>query len=96
MRKRFRKPMPVVLKVTPLSKYRLLVTFATGENKIYDASWVLTHPLTTELRDVSRFNKVYVLNGTVAWSKNLDLGPDDLYENSIIVKKDDIKELMAG
>lgn len=91
-----RLPMPKVTHVIPLSNYRLLLTFATGEVKIYDASWVLTHPMTTKLKNVVFFNKARVKDGTVVWNKQLDLGPDDLYDNSVIVKDAQGEDLMVG
>ena len=91
-----RKPMPQVTRVIALKNYQLLLTFSTGEIKLYDASWVLKHPMTTKLRDVLFFNKARVSHGTVIWNKQLDLGPDDLYDNSIAVKDDQGAELMVG
>ena len=41
-----RPPMPQVSRVIVLKNYQLLLTFTTGEVKLYDASWVLSHPMT--------------------------------------------------
>ncbi len=92
---RRRPPMPQVSRVIVLKNYQLLLTFTTGEVKLYDASWVLSHPMTTELKDLAFFNKAHVSHGTVVWSKQLDLGPDDLYENSVAVKDEKGEELIA-
>ena len=40
-----RPPMPQVSRVIVLKNYQLLLTFTTGEVKLYDASWVLSHPI---------------------------------------------------
>ena len=45
--------------------------------------------------DLTFFNKAHVSHGTVVWSKQLDLGPDDLYENCVAVKDEKGEELVA-
>ena len=87
---------PLVIGVTPLKKNRLLLVFSTGEIKIYDCTWALNHPMMKDLNDVLFFKRAHVSHGTVAWSKKIDLAPDDLYKNSVPLKDEEGSELMVG
>jgi len=72
----------------PLENYELLLTFDTGEVKIYDVKPLINSlPLFTKLNDDNIFNKVYVdkIMDTVAWDENTDICPDSLYEESVLV-----------
>ena len=70
----------------PLQNYELLLTFDTGEKKIYDVKPLINSlPLFSKLSDNDIFRKVYVdkIMDTVAWDENTDICPDSLYEESV-------------
>jgi len=79
--------MPVgVIDAKPLKKIELLITFDTGEQRVYDVNPLInTLPLFAKLRDINIFNQVYVdkIMDTVAWDENTDICPDSLYNDSV-------------
>lgn len=78
--------MKTVISVQPLSDYRLLVEFKSGEKRISDIFPLLSRPIFSFLRDTVYFDKVYLEYGAVTWKdcngNEVDICPDDLYMNS--------------
>jgi hypothetical protein len=70
---------PRIKKVQPLPNYRLQLTFANGEQKIYNCSSLLDFGVFQELTNKNYFEQVQVLDGTVAWPHGQDICPDTLY-----------------
>lgn len=67
--------------VRPLEEHRLLITFDTGERKIFDCKPLLELPCFLPLKDKSVFDKVYVDYGTVCWNDGeIDIAPERIYE----------------
>lgn len=73
---------PRVLKVTTTNDYKLHLLFSNGEEGIYDCQDLLDFGIFSELRDKNYFNKVQVVDGTVAWPHEQDICPDTLYLES--------------
>jgi hypothetical protein len=71
--------------VQPLSDYRLLVTFANGEQRILDVTPWLDTGVFRQLRDVALFNTVHISFDTVAWNNGADLCPELIHEQSVAV-----------
>jgi len=72
--------------VQPLDGYKILLTFDTGEKKIYNmAAPRLKDIFFSTLKDKSLFETVKVNGITVEWDNEIDLCPDDLYYNSIVI-----------
>ena len=46
--------------VQPTEDYKLLVTFSTGEKKIFDVRPYLDMPFFAKLKDADAFNQVFV------------------------------------
>jgi hypothetical protein len=67
--------------VTPLSDYRLKVTFENGETKIFDVKPYLKDDFWKPLNDKALFESVYV-DGSIAWSENLDIAPEEVWHKS--------------
>ena len=74
---------PRIQKVTPGPDHTLLLEFTNGESGTYDCSPLLDFGIFTELRDANYFNRVFVLDGTVAWPHDQDICPDTLYPDAI-------------
>ncbi len=74
---------PRVKKVTPGPGFTLLLEFTNGELGTYDCSPLLDFGVFTEMRDVTYFNRAFVLDGTVAWPHDQDIDPDTLYLDSV-------------
>jgi len=61
----------------------LLLTFTTGEQRIYDATPLLQYPAFQPLSNKDLFNQVTVECGTVTWDNGrIDIAPETLYQNS--------------
>lgn len=73
----------IVTKVEPRRDYTLLLTFISGEQKIYDARPLLKKPLFKQLNNIDFFKKAKVRGDTVAWSDDVDIAPEHLYECSV-------------
>lgn len=78
---------PRVMAVTPISRYRLRITFANGEIGTYDCSPLLDFGVFRELRDESYFRQARVEGGTVVWPHEQDICPDTLYLDSKKTRK---------
>lgn len=73
---------PKVKSVIPLDGYRLDVTFATGERKIFDVLPYISGEWFGQLKDVSVFRTVHPVGRTVEWADGQDIAPHELYELS--------------
>ena len=74
--------MESVTKVIPQEGYQLLITFNTGETKLFDAQPYLEKGVFTRLKDKRLFNQAYVAYDTICWPGNLDIAPETLYDRS--------------
>ena len=72
----------VVTDVYPQSDYTLLLTFADGEKKIYDARPLLKKPIYSQLNSLPFFLSARAEYDTVVWSDDIDIAPEHLYECS--------------
>ncbi len=70
-------PIPVAVK--PIEDFQLLVTFKTGEKRIYDAKPLIKGDWFGQLRNISNFNSVKIVSNTVEWDGGQDIAPDELY-----------------
>ena len=73
---------PVPIAVKPIEDFQLLVTFKTGEKRIYDAKPLIKGDWFGQLRDVSKFNTAKIVSNVVEWSGGQDIAPDELYFSS--------------
>lgn len=70
-------PIPVAVK--PIEDYQLLVTFKTGEKRIYDAKPLIKGDWFGQLKDISKFNSVKIVSNTVEWDDGQDIASDELF-----------------
>ena len=71
-----------VKSVKPLEDMMMLITFSTGEVRLFDAT-TLKGPVFEELRDEKVFKNVSIDNGVVTWlDGEIDCAPEYMYENS--------------
>lgn len=80
-----KSPVWVVKEVQPRPDYTLLLTFADGSQRLYNATPLLQKPLYADLRNISFFLSAKAECGTVIWNDEIDLAPEHLYENSVPV-----------
>lgn len=73
---------PKVLDVKPLPDYRLLVSFATGEKKVFDVTPYIRGDWFGRLSDPAVFQTVRPRGSTVVWADGQDIAPHELYDDS--------------
>ena len=74
---------PKLISVKPLENYRLLLTYATSQSRLFDVTPYIIGSWYGQLSETSYFNCVRVVGDTVEWADGQDLAPHELYENSI-------------
>lgn len=75
----------VVQNVKPTPDYQLILDFADGSRKCYDAKKLLEKPLYRSLKSVAFFMQAHVDGPTVAWNEQIDIAPETLYEDSVVI-----------
>lgn len=73
---------PRVINVVPDQNFKLLITFNNGEKKSFDVKPYLGIGIFKELQDISVFNSVKPVLGSIQWVNGVDLCPDTLYLES--------------
>lgn len=69
--------------IKTLEDMMMLVTFSTGERKLYDATQLLDMPAFQPLRDPKIFNNPIIDHGVITWDDGaIDIASDTLYNNS--------------
>lgn len=72
-----------VLAVNVLDDMILIITFASGEKRLFDASSLLVYPAFSKLKQENIFNNPIIEHGVVTWDNgNIDIAPETMYENS--------------
>jgi len=71
--------------VKPLEQYKLLITFDNDEQRIFDVEPYLNDSFFAPLRNLATFRSVKVSPISLEWVGGIDLCPDELYYNSILV-----------
>lgn len=77
-----------VIEAAPTEDYRLFLTFATGERKVYDMKPLLDEVhddwhVYMPLKDIDFFMSARTDGTTVFWGNgDIDIAPEELYENS--------------
>ena len=71
--------------VKPLEEYKLLITFDNDERRIFDVEPYLEDSFFASLRIPAIFRSVKVSPISLEWAGGIDLCPDELYYNSILV-----------
>ncbi len=67
------------IEVKYLYDYKLLITFSTGEEKVYDAKHLLKYKIFEKLKNKDFFSTAKINNGSIAWNDELDIAPEELY-----------------
>jgi hypothetical protein len=73
-------PSPVFVK--PLDCHRLFLRFSNQEERIFDVSPYLEHKYFAALNNPVIFRTAKTNGLTVEWMGDIDICPDELYENS--------------
>ena len=76
---------PTVISVKPLPDYRLLIAYATGEQRIFDVKPYIIGEWFGALKDEAVFRTVKPCGTTVEWADGQDIAPHELYDLSVAV-----------
>ena len=72
-----------LLSVKPLDDKMMILTFASGEKRLYDATPLLDYPAFQPLKDDSVFKNAKVEHGVVVWlDGEIDIAPETMYHDS--------------
>ncbi|BCN29055.1 DUF2442 domain-containing protein [Anaeromicropila herbilytica] len=72
-----------VQSVKALDNMMMIVTFTSGEKRLFDATILLNMPVFKVLENVNVYNSVKVEYGVVIWNNGeLDVAPEYVYKNS--------------
>ena len=63
--------------------YTLLLTFITGERKLFDFKPLLDDYYFEPLKNIDFFKKAHISGRSVIWNDDIDIAPEYLYENGI-------------
>jgi len=70
-------------RVDALDDMILLLTFSTGEKRLYDATELLNYPAFRLLSSEEAFKTAKIEHGAVVWlDGEIDIAPETLYKNS--------------
>ena len=65
-----------------VGNYMLLLTFASGEKRIFDATQ-LSGPVYEPLKDIKTFEDFKLSHGVITWmDEEIDCAPEYMYQNS--------------
>lgn len=76
---------PRLTSVRPEAGHKLLLTYKTGEKRLFDVTPYITGSWFGELKDTAYFSSVSLLPGCIGieWLYGQDTAPHELYELSI-------------
>ncbi len=69
--------------VETVSDYGLLLTFNSGEQKLFDMRPYLHYPVFQRLENPGYFSMARIDYGAVTWPGDIDIAPETLYEFSV-------------
>ncbi len=84
---RGKEPLITVQHVIAKEDYTLHLSFSTGEQRIYNAKPLLSKPVFAPLNSKLFFLCAKAQYGAVVWNDDIDLAPEYLYEQSVLLKR---------
>jgi hypothetical protein len=72
-----------ILQVEPIQNFKLLLTFQTGERKVFDMTPYLEIGIFKELKEPEMFNTVHTSFDSIEWNNEADFDPEVLYSKGI-------------
>jgi hypothetical protein len=73
----------IITYVKPLDDMMMLVTFSTGEKRLYDASQLLSMQAFQPLKDPAIYHAPVLDHGVLTWDEGaIDIAPETVYQNS--------------
>ena len=77
----------VVTDVEPRRDYTLIVTFITGEKKLFDMRSRLNRRVFAPLANIALFMQAHCDGTSVAWNDEIDSAPETLYDEGIPLRE---------
>lgn len=77
---------PKPIEVKPLKQYYIYIKFENGEEKIYDMKPNLKYKFYEKLKNIQNFKNVFVSGINIEWQTGEDIAPENLYQDSILLK----------
>ena len=76
-----------VKKVEVLKDYNLLITYNNNEKRIFDMKsyWLWNKGDFVKLHEIEVFGNVKPVFDTVQWENGLEIAPEELYSDSVMV-----------
>lgn len=71
--------------VEPQRDYSLIINFANGETRRFDARELLTDDMFSPLRSLDFFMLAHRQGHSVVWNDDVDISPEYLFEKSSLV-----------
>ena len=72
-----------ITSVKPLDDMMMIVTFSSGEKRLFDASALLKYPAFAPLNDEAVFKNACIEYGVVVWNDgDIDIAPESMYAQS--------------
>ena len=72
-----------IIRVKVVGELSLLVTFSTGEERIFDMAYLMKYSVYKKLENYELFKTVYVENGVLVWNNGeIDIAPEEVYKES--------------
>ena len=72
-----------VMTVDVVDDVRVRVSFENGVVGVFDCSEYMRDPYWAALRNPSYFRRVKVECGTLCWPNDIDIAPEDIWEDSV-------------
>lgn len=77
-----------IINVKVVGELSLLVTFSSGEERIFDMAYLMKYPVYKKLENFEIFNTVHIENGVLVWNKGeIDISPEEVYKESYEYEK---------
>ena len=76
---------PNISRIDIIEDYKIKIFYKNGEIRIFNFQPLLDEPFYAKLKDYEYFKKFKILCNTIYWDDDVDISPEDLYENSIKV-----------
>ena len=77
---------PRIKEVQALDDFFLKIAYINGEEKLYDMKKNLQEEFYKNLKNIAYFKLVKSVGVTVEWTNGEDIDPNELYENSKLIK----------
>jgi len=74
-----------VNQVETIADYGLLLTFNNGEKRSFDMRPYLQYPVFKKLENPGYFSLARIDYGTVTWPDDIDIAPETLYADSVLI-----------